>query len=59
MHNNVSNFFAGISVVFPPKKKCSYSDFVPSALRLKMEESAVIFAAYDVWYWEDMRERRI
>ena len=24
-----------------------------------MEESAVIFAAYDVWYGEDMRERLI
>ena len=29
-------------------KKFFYSDFGPSALRLRMEESAVIFAAYDV-----------
>ena len=31
----------------------------PSALRLRMEESAVIVAAYDVLYGEDMRERPI
>ena len=35
-------------------KKLFYSDFGPSALRLRMEESVVIFAAYDVWYVEDM-----
>ena len=58
MHNNVFNFFSCISVVFPPKK-IFYSDFGPSALRLRMEESAVIFAAYDVWYGEDMRGRPI
>ena len=27
--------------------------FCPIALRLRMEESVVIFAAYDVWYVED------
>ena len=56
MHNNVFNFFSCISVAFPPKKNF-YSDFGLSALRLRMEESALIFAAYDVWYGEDMRER--
>ena len=40
-------------------KKIFYSDFGPSALRLRMEKSAVIFAAYDVWYGEDMRKRPI
>ena len=33
-----------------------YSDVWPSALRIRMEESAVIVAAYDVLYGEDMRE---
>ena len=43
MHNNVFN--------------CFYSDFGPSALQLRMEESKVIFATYDIWwYGEDMRE---
>ena len=37
-------------------KECFYSDFGPSALRLRMKESAIIFAANDVWYGEDMRE---
>ena len=41
MHNNVLNSFSGISAVFPPKK-CFYSDFGPSALQLRMGESAVI-----------------
>ena len=42
-------------------KKFFYSDFGPSALRLRMEESAVIFAdymTYDIMY-EDMREGAI
>ena len=42
MHNNV--FWH--SLVFPPKKRF-YSDSGSSALRLRMEESAVIFAAHD------------
>ena len=54
MHNNVFNFFFLHIRRFSTKKK-----FGPSALRLRMEESAVIFAAYDVWYGEDMRERPI
>ena len=56
MQNNLFNFFSCISVVFPP---FFYSDVGPSALRLKMEESAVIVATYDVLYGEDMRERPI
>ena len=47
MHNNVFNFFSGIPSFFH-QTKSSYFDFGPSALRLRMEESAVIFAAYDV-----------
>ena len=53
-----SNFFLAYSSFFH-LKKISYSDFGPSALRLRMEESAVIFAAYDVRYGEDMQERPI
>ena len=45
MHNKIFNFFSGIS------------DFGPSVLQLRMEESAVIFATYDAWYGEDMWER--
>ena len=40
---------------FSSSKKCFHSDFGPSAMRLRMEESAVIFAAYDIWYGEDMQ----
>ena len=40
-------------------KKCFYSDFRPSALRLIMEESAAILATYDERYGEDMRQRPI
>ena len=40
-------------------QKCFYFDFGPSALRLRLEELAVIFAAYDVLYGEDMQERPI
>ena len=47
MHNNVFDFFSGMSVVLPPKKNV-FLDFAPSALPLRMEGSAVIFAAYDV-----------
>ena len=54
MQNNVSTFFLAYPSFFSPKKSF-YSDFRPSTLRLRMEESAVIFAAYDV-YGEDMRE---
>lgn len=53
MHNNVFNLhirrFSTYFVFF-------YSDVGPSALRIRMEESAVIVAAYDVLYGEDMRE---
>ena len=57
MHNNVFNFFSCISVFFLPKKIF----FIPilGHQHCRMEESAVIFAAYDVWYGEDMRERPI
>ena len=46
MHNNVFNFFSCISVVFPLKSFFYY--FGPSALRLRMKESAVIFAK--IWF---------
>ena len=43
MHNNVFNFFPGISVVFHLKKNNVFIPILgPSALRLRMEESAVI-----------------
>ena len=44
-----STFFLAYSTFFH-LKKCFYSDFWPSALRLRMEESAVILAAFDVCY---------
>ena len=56
MQNDVFNLFFLAYPSFFHLKKCFYSDFGPSELRLIMEESAVIFAAYDVWYGEDMRE---
>ena len=52
MDNNVSTFF------FLHIRRF-YSDFRPSALRLIMEESAAVLAAYDVRYGEDMRQRPI
>ena len=42
-----STFFRAYPSFFQ-LKRFFYSDFGPLALRLRMEESAVIFAAYDV-----------
>ena len=43
----LSTFFLAYPSFFH-LKKFFYSDFGPSALRLRMEESAVIFAAFDI-----------
>mgnify|MGYP007058658916 CR=1 FL=1 len=53
-----SNFFLAYSHI-PHFHQKNCSDFAPSALRLRMEESAVIFAAYDVWHGEDVRAPHI
>lgn len=53
MRNSVFNiFFCRFFCRFSTLK----NDFIPT-LRLRMLESAVIFAAYDVCYREDMGER--
>ena len=52
MHNNVSNFVSGIFIIFWPKKMFLFA-FLDH--RFRIEKSAVIFAAYDVWYGEHMR----
>ena len=41
------NLFSGVSVVFSPKK-CVHSDFRPSVLWLRSEDSIVIFTMTDV-----------
>ena len=52
MRNNVFNIFFCHIRRFSTLR----NDFIPT-LRLRMLESAVIFAAYDVCYREDMGER--
>lgn len=54
MHNN--QLFLLAYPLLLPKKMFLFRFWANSALQLRMEESAGTFAAYEVWYGEDMRE---